>query len=182
MENNDYKKYEKLIFKLAHKWQNRFSSTDFDDLVSEGNVAYCIAVKKFDPTRGVKFVTYLYPLINNRMHDFVSADQKVIAAELPDGWDERGFPYDTHESPEYESPYKRATFKEWLERLSGEACFVLGLVFETPLEIIEMARTEVNMPKNTKTRIAQHLRNEGWKWITINGCFDEIKMALKKEI
>ena len=46
----------KLVFKIAKEF--KYSGPSYDDLVQEGCVGLCIAANKFDPSRGVKFITY----------------------------------------------------------------------------------------------------------------------------
>lgn len=42
-----------------------------EDLVSEGNVALTEQIGKFDPTKGVRFSTYVYWRIDGAMHDYL---------------------------------------------------------------------------------------------------------------
>lgn len=46
----------RIVVKLAHEYRGRGVSVD--DLVSEGNLGLLEAAERFDPSRGVRFVTY----------------------------------------------------------------------------------------------------------------------------
>ena len=46
----------RFVVSVAKRYQNRGMS--FEDLVQEGNVGLVTAARKFDPDRGVKFISY----------------------------------------------------------------------------------------------------------------------------
>lgn len=59
----------KLVFKIARDYRD--AGPAFDDLVQEGCEGLCVAADKFDPSRGVKFVTYASYWIRAKMLSFV---------------------------------------------------------------------------------------------------------------
>ena len=51
----------RLVFSLARKYAP--TSVDFDELIGRGFEGLCIAAKKFDPSRNIKFCTYATPWV-----------------------------------------------------------------------------------------------------------------------
>lgn len=49
-----------------------------EDLVSEGNIGLCIAATKFEPERGIRFVTYAGHWIRARMIDAILRDRTLV--------------------------------------------------------------------------------------------------------
>jgi RNA polymerase sigma factor (sigma-70 family) len=165
-QNQNYEKHQKLIFKLAHKW-NR-PEIEFDELVSEGNMAFMVAQQKFDPGRGIKFSTYLYRVVENAMCDYVNG-MKGPPDELTE------FEPDRKASPE-----RYAILKSWIASLSNDSQFILRTVWETPTEIVQWAQEELYNPQNNIKYISRYLRAKGWKWETIWASIREIREAVKK--
>ena len=61
-----YKKFENMIYKLCLKW-SKLNIIEFDDLMQFALLELVHAAKTYDPTRGTKFSTYLYSLLNYRL-------------------------------------------------------------------------------------------------------------------
>jgi len=78
-----------------------------------------------------------------------------------------------------ERPDRALIFKEWFLNLSNESRFILGICWETPLDIVNWARRETHTPKNSKKFIERYLRKLGWEWEVIWSCFREIKTEIK---
>lgn len=173
-QNFNYKDFEKMIFKLAHKWANR-SYVEFEEFVSTGNLALCVAHKNFNADRGAKFSSYAYACINNAMNDAAMKAYRISNTETFAETD------NDFVCSHFESPEKRVALKQWFDNLSKESRFIIGIIFETPMEIINMARRESYAPKNTMDRTYRHLRNQGWKHKDISDCFAEIKGALRED-
>ena len=57
------------VVTMAKQYAGR--GVDFDDLVSEGNMAMTIAAAKYDPTRGNRFVSYAAPVIRHAMEEAI---------------------------------------------------------------------------------------------------------------
>ena len=172
----NYNKYQALIFKLAHKWNRKSNGRiEFDELVAEGNLAFCIASQKFNPGRGIKFSTYLYAVTNNAMCDIIISNNRKIQFEKQDE------EIDKFCLPDSQTPEMQAQLKQWIENLSKESQFLINLVWETPREIVQWAQAETYHPKNSQKYLTRYLRDLGWKWDDIRFCFKEIKQALKEE-
>jgi len=69
----------KLVVRIA----GRHSSTNFTDLVSEGNIALMRAVEKFDYLKGFRFSTYASWVISRAFARYLPAEQAKMGAELP---------------------------------------------------------------------------------------------------
>lgn len=53
------------VVSVAKQYANR--GVDFDDLISEGNMAMIEAAAKYDPSKGTRFVSYAAPIIRHAM-------------------------------------------------------------------------------------------------------------------
>ena len=64
---------------LVHKLARRYAwcGADYDDLVSEGFLGVAIAADRFDPERGVKFITYAHHWIRGKVQR--AADKHIKA-------------------------------------------------------------------------------------------------------
>lgn len=51
-----------------------------DDLIQEGNIGLMKAVKRFDPTRGVRLAAYAAYAIKAQIHDFIIANWSLVKA------------------------------------------------------------------------------------------------------
>ena len=61
-----YKQFEPMIIKLCRKW-SRIGVIEYDDLVQYSLLELIHAAKTFDETRGTKFSTYVYDMIEYRL-------------------------------------------------------------------------------------------------------------------
>jgi RNA polymerase sigma factor (sigma-70 family) len=73
--------YARQISALCRKYASPDSDA-FDDLLGEAMGALISAKDSFDPTRGVKFSTYAYSVISNRLADVVKK-MPPITVEIP---------------------------------------------------------------------------------------------------
>lgn len=62
---------EGLIMSLVRKYANNLPSVsiDIDDLKQEAKIAYWIALGNYDPSRGVRFSTYVYKCMSNAINE-----------------------------------------------------------------------------------------------------------------
>ena len=74
------KEYAGLICAAVHA-QNAWKA-DFGDLIQEGRIGFWKAVRCFDPQRGVRFSSYAWVAIRNRVWDAVAYASKI------EGWQE----------------------------------------------------------------------------------------------
>lgn len=57
--DQQYRKAERMLHRLVHKYRPLVPEEDYGDLLGEAHVAYCVAVREFDPQRG-KITTWVY--------------------------------------------------------------------------------------------------------------------------
>lgn len=70
------------VMKVASGYSKYYNARDlFMDLVQEGHIGAIIAVEKFDPNRGVKFLTYATFWIRQRIVGFLSSE--IYSVRLP---------------------------------------------------------------------------------------------------
>lgn len=64
-----FKKYEKLIFKWANRYE-RMGLGDIDEMIQEASMVYLKACDTYDSERA-SFSTHLYVLLRNNMYDMI---------------------------------------------------------------------------------------------------------------
>lgn len=81
--NGDKKAKQKLIdgnlrfvVKIAKKYRN--NGLSFSDLISEGNIGLMLAVDKFDPSKGFRFISYAVWWIKQTILKAISEKSKII--------------------------------------------------------------------------------------------------------
>jgi len=77
IKNGDEKALEKLVtsnlkFVVNIVKQYRHSGVPFSDLISEGNIGLIKAAKKFDPSKGVKLISYAVWWIKNSVQECIN--------------------------------------------------------------------------------------------------------------
>jgi hypothetical protein len=156
-----------MIFSLARRRANGAPNTDFNAMVSEGNLAFMMASKNFNASNDIKFSTYLFRCADNAMKGLLREERKQQFAD-----------YEIEPSAPSQ-PEREVAFKQWISMLSKESQFIISVVWDTPSDIIQWAREESYCPKVTIKLITKHLRKLGWKWDLIRACYKEIRWALK---
>jgi RNA polymerase sigma-32 factor len=73
----------RAVHSRAFHWAGRYrlGNGHIDDLVAEGNIGALRAARRFDPGRGVKFLTYAYPWIDVSIQNF--AQERTQAVRIP---------------------------------------------------------------------------------------------------
>lgn len=73
-----YSDYSKLVVKVAHDFIKKNNGMrgfiTVDDLISEGWIVFQRVLKRFDPSRGIKFSTYLYSALENRFKAVINKE------------------------------------------------------------------------------------------------------------
>lgn len=158
-----YEDYKKLIYKIAWTY-HRKTGIDFEELVSEGNIAFCNAKKHFNPDKDIKFCTYLYIAIKNTMKDFI----------------EKNNCFDNTNKINFEFKDVNNEFQiKLFENLSDSSKIMIKTIINPPSEIIEWAQSD-KWPKKRdgKKHLLKYFRERGWKFQSIWDCFNEIQMVL----
>jgi len=66
----------RFVVKVAQEYRNY--GLKLLDLIQEGNVGLMLAVKKFDPTRGIRLITYAVWWIRAYMHNFIIRSWSLV--------------------------------------------------------------------------------------------------------
>lgn len=70
MDNEDfmdlYKQFEPMIIKIVKQW-SKLNIVEYDDLMQFALIALMEARNSYDPTKGMKFSTYIYNMIEYKM-------------------------------------------------------------------------------------------------------------------
>ena len=66
----------RLVISIAKKYTNR--GLQFLDLIQEGNIGLMKAVKRFDPTRGVRLVSFALHWIKAEIHEYIIRNWRMV--------------------------------------------------------------------------------------------------------
>ena len=66
----------RLVISIAKKYTNR--GLQFLDLIQEGNIGLMKAVKRFDPQRGVRLVSFAVHWIRAEIHEFILRNWRIV--------------------------------------------------------------------------------------------------------
>ena len=69
---------EKFVYFYAMKYKKFCSHLTLEDLVAEGNIALIKAARRFDPSRGVKFITYAGWYVRHHMQRALANTDSTI--------------------------------------------------------------------------------------------------------
>jgi RNA polymerase sigma factor (sigma-70 family) len=61
----DHPNLDRLVLKLAHRY--KWCGAPLEDLIAEGHLGVAVAKERFDPDRGVKFITYAHHWIRGKV-------------------------------------------------------------------------------------------------------------------
>ena len=70
----------RFVVSVAKQYQN--SGMDLSDLINEGNLGLLKAARKFDPTRGFKFITYAVWWIRQQIMQAISEQGRMVRLPL----------------------------------------------------------------------------------------------------
>ena len=159
-----YEKFQNLIHKAAWDRCRRNPSLVFDELVSEGNLAYCEALQTWDPDKG-QFSTHLTWRLRHHLGRVNSQaiDHNNNTTTLDDGL-------------QVADPKAGEGIWSALENLGAEAREVVSLILGSAGELADFTKGSV---KITQGQIRLSLRSRGWSWRTIESTMTEIKVMLR---
>ncbi|GIO36231.1 hypothetical protein J41TS12_10920 [Paenibacillus antibioticophila] len=74
LTNEDIQKHRGMVHKVVNKYfrQVRDPAIDYDDLLSEANLALCKAYERFDPAKGFAFSTFAFTTISGYLQSFLN--------------------------------------------------------------------------------------------------------------
>ena len=70
-EDQALQKYEKMIYKLAHKYEHVRNGCEFDDLTNAGMVGLIKAHRSFNADHGTEFITYAHRCVESEISSYV---------------------------------------------------------------------------------------------------------------
>ncbi len=163
-----------MIQSRAWYWHKK-TGTDIQDLIAAGNLAFAIAIKKYNPNKGA-FSTLLWYKLNNHIGDYAkwqgarrSAGKSPINAKIY-------AEYCTVNTPTPENSFR---FKTLIESLSEEAKEIIKIIFNCPDELLDLVKKKEKV-KITKKAIKAYLIEQAMPSFIIDSAFSEITCALKK--
>lgn len=151
--NSHYTRYQLLIMSRAHSFANT-TGHDLDDLISQGNLIYCEALRAYDPTRS-QFSTFLYDRLTKGLHRYTLRQARHRQPFL-----------ELEENTAIVAPqqFRRHLFAHHLSQLSAEAQAVVHVILNSPLELL--GRSEPNR-RRLRKRVTQRLRKQGLTWTAV---------------
>ncbi len=165
--SDHYLQYQNLIRKVAWHRASNNPNLEFDELMAEGNLAYCEALSTWDPARG-RFSTHLWWQLRHRLGAInskkIDDDNHTLA--LDHAW----------EIPGPNNPLESCSFRAGLESLGSEAKEVIDLILGLSGELCDFTMSSV---KVTQTNLRKYLRSLKWPGGKINKAMREIKETLR---
>jgi len=166
----NYNDYVDLIRNEAWRRLKKNPDLDYDDLVGQGNLAFCLASKTWNPTKSA-FSTHLWWTIRDQMGKIEKKQNPSILHENIDDYE--NLPNETMPSPD-----RTFSFRNAINSLSKDAREIIKLILLTPEELCDFTLPHVTV---TITNTKKYLRNNNnWRWETINTAINEIKLMLKE--
>lgn len=127
------------IYKQAHYWRRRLperSIFEVEDLVNEAVLLYYDLVEKYDPEKGVKFLTFLGCCLRNRFRKICYLETRHQASQLP-LLSERAEEGDVVEEYNFPAaPFLDAAFFSLVPELSSTAVCYLELMLRPVGELV----------------------------------------------
>ena len=161
-ETPKWEDYERLAAKLAWEKVNGNPYLEFDELMGQAHLAFCIARDKWNPPRG-KFSTIFTWWCRDQMG---KAGRMLNHLPLDEALNE-------HDGT---SPQASLEFQERLRSLGKEARAVVNMVLNSPHELANFTfRTSV---KPSITTVRAYFRACGWTTYKVEKAFKEIRTML----
>jgi DNA-directed RNA polymerase specialized sigma subunit len=148
--------YIKIIRKKAWSF-NRTTGIDFEELFSEGCVAYCDAIRTYDKSKKTKKTTWIYTCVQNHLINFCKREQKHTFQKE----DIENYPNLLVQYPDY--------FFEVLDRMTTNGKSVAAIILEDKIEYAKLPS------KLARGKISRELRQRGWKHQDIWNVLHELK-------
>lgn len=156
--------YQPMIVSLTGKYTGELPEELRRDLHQEANIAFCHAVERFDPDKGVGFGQYAKVCVRNRIVGYLRAWRKEPVAEaLPLDDPEKFFP--AGDSDPARDLMEQETYLALCGRIRGAlspyenrvwTLFISGL---TAREIADRLRENQKSVENAVSRIRKKLRS-----------------------
>lgn len=145
----NYEQFRLMILFKAHSF-HRTTGHDLGDLISQGNLIYCEAIKSFDPKRA-KFSTFLHHKLTKGLYRYTIRQAKHRRPTLP-------INEGTASTPPKQ--FRQHLFYHNLSSLTNEAQDVIYTILYTPKKLFGRDRNQRKLHK----RIVLYLRRKGLSW------------------
>jgi hypothetical protein len=167
----NYEDYRKLIYKISW-WWNKKTGWPIDDLISEGNAVFCLALQYYVPRKKIQFSTYLVKTLGVRFRRVTIEKKRIETQELSrkllDSVPAVGFQPDAY-----------AAFTEAVNRLSGDARSMVECVLDTPLGLLWMSGPRRKSFWVSRNNLKKYfMLNRGWTGVRVDNTCREIRSAL----
>jgi hypothetical protein len=163
----EYLDYVNMIRNEAWKRVRQDPSMEFEDLVSQGNLAFCMALASWDRGKG-KFSTYLWWKIRDQMGRKNNPKPEEPIGDLQDCGENAV----VGPTP---SPDSAASFRAALEGLSSEARTLCLAILDSSGEFCDLTASSVMV---TKINVKRYLISLDWSKRKISRVFGEIRSML----
>jgi len=154
----ELKRHRPLIIARANSWHIT-TGVPFDEVEAEARLAFIRACHRWDKRKGIGISPYANRVIKSRLANFCRHYHRLTPPK--DGVDELLRYVPTQEDV-------LQSFHEKVEGLSNEARLVVGLVLDSPGELVAWG---------AKGKLKRQLLDRGWSRKTIRITFQELKYA-----
>lgn len=145
-----------LIRKIAWSFHHT-TGLEWDDLFQEAALAYCEALKNYDPKRGIKITTYMWWCISSDLKNYLKKQEKQNGHIC------------SIEDVDVDRPVNTTPI---FESLSKEATEIANMVLSSPKIFDNLP------PELAKRNIARVLINrKGWSWRRVWVGIRDLKLA-----
>jgi RNA polymerase sigma factor (sigma-70 family) len=164
-----FKDNERIIYHLAHRFAEN-NGTDPEDLISYGLEIFMETVKKFDPSRGAAFSTYLYSRLWGKFMDWyrveARAPMSVWIPELEDNGDPAVCYTSFHE--------EMIAFRDVVESLSEDSQELIRAILQGEIMRVHHFHESILPISEHGTRL--HMReSRGWSYGRTSRAWEEVK-------
>jgi hypothetical protein len=165
--SDHFLQYQNLIRQKAWARVRSNPALDFQELCSEGNLAYCEALQTHDPARG-QFSTHLTWRLKHRLGRANSRaiDQDNHTTALDEAF----------QVPDPSCSLEAGSFRAGVEGLGAEAREVVDLILGSAGELADFTASSV---KATRGHIRDYLKSLKWPGRKIDEVIGEIKNMLR---
>lgn len=173
-----YEDYQALILNRVRAWRLKLPGMEYDDLVGEGNLAFCQALKTYNPQKS-KFSTYLWNTLQMHFGNLMTVQtvhrkdwhRASNAARRHDGFEPCSLP----------DQEARIVFLDGLRKsrkINGDEHALIGIVMSQPESFAQDLVASGN-PRTTKRSLTRYMREQyGWGYGRAWRAFANLRAAL----
>lgn len=147
---DNIEQHRPLLYSIAKRmtWAVAEFGLDEEDLIQEGYIGLMNAAERFDPRRGVKFVTYAFYYARVAMQRYIWRERKFHRVPYTSAPAYEGPAY-AIEDPEEQQPrdYYLKFLPEWLHETFR--CLYSGMTLQQTANIIGRTKTTAATRRNT---------------------------------